>query len=238
MFGITDREIERLVAGIDYTDALGVAATEADVRAACAQARRYGFRAVVALPCHLCVLVEELKATRILAQVPVGYPGGGVTTRVKCFEALEGLQSGASDLDMVMNIGAFKAGDYTRVREDIEAVMKVAAPFRVPFKVILEVGVLTDEEKVTAAKLVKDCGADFVKTSTGFLPGKLSLHDITLIRDTVGESPRIKASGGVSSLEDAVACMRAGASVVAMRQRLVEQLEGRGWLTRDRTAHG
>jgi deoxyribose-phosphate aldolase len=189
---------------------------------------------VVALPCYLAILVEELKGTGILAQIPVGYPGGGVTTRVKCFEAAEGLQSGASDLDMVMNIGAFKSGDFARVTEDIEAVMKVAGPFRVPFKVILEVGVLTEEEKATAAMLVKDCGADFVKTSTGFLPGKLSLHDITLIRDTVGDRPRIKASGGVATLEDGVACMRAGASVVAMRHRLVEELEKLGWPTRDR----
>jgi deoxyribose-phosphate aldolase len=235
VFGIANQEIERLVAAIDYTNVLGVAATETEVRAACAQARRYGFRAVVALPHYLGVLVEELKGTGTLAQIPVGYPGGGVTTRVKCFEAEEGLRRGASDLDMVMNIGAFKSGDYAFVKEDIQAVMKVAGPFRVPFKVILEVGVLSEEEKVTAAKLVKDCGADFVKTSTGFLPGKLSLHDITLIRDTVGESPRIKASGGVATLEDGVACMRAGARVVAMRYRLIEQLEKLGWPTKDRS---
>jgi deoxyribose-phosphate aldolase len=230
--GVTREEIAGLVAAVDYTNVLSVTATEREVREACAQARQYGFRAVVALPQYLGVLVDELKGTGVLAQIPVGYPGGGVTTRVKCFEAEEGLARGASDLDMVMNIGAFKAGDYAKVRDDIEAVMRVARPFHVPFKVIIEVGVLTEDEKVTAALLVRDCGADFVKTSTGFLPGKLSLHDITLIRDTVGESPRIKASGGVAALEDGVACLRAGASVVAMRHRLIEQLEKLVWPTR------
>jgi len=237
MYGITDEEIARLLPAVDYTDVLSVTATEAEVRQACAQARQWGFRAVVALPQYVGVLADELKGSGVLAQIPVGYPGGGVTTRVKCFEAEEGLRRGASDLDMVMNIGAFKAADYRRVREDIEAVMAVSRPFGVPFKVIIEVGVLTDEEKVTAALLVKDCGADFVKTSTGFLPGKLSLHDITLIRDAVGERPLIKASGGVASLEDGVACMRAGASVVAMRRRLIEQLEKLGWPPR-RAASG
>ena len=229
MFAVTREEIARLVSSVDYTNALGITATEKDVRDSCADARRFGFRAVVALPQYLGVIVEELSGSGVLAQIPVGYPGGGVTTRVKCFEAEEGLQRGAQDLDMMMNIGALKARNYARVKEDIEEVMRVARPFKVPFKVIIEVGVLTEEEKVTAALLVKDSGADFVKTSTGFLPGKLSLHDVTLIRDAVGERPLIKASGGVASLEDGVACMRAGASVVAMRHRLVEQLEQLGW---------
>jgi deoxyribose-phosphate aldolase len=229
VFGINNNEIARLIASIDYTNVLSVTATEREVREACAQARQYRFRAVVALPQYLGVLVDELAGTGILAQIPVGYPGGGVTTHVKCVEAAEGLARGATDLDMVMNIGAFKAGEYAKVRDDIESVMRVAHPFHVPFKVIIEVGVLTEAEKVTAALLVKDSGADFVKTSTGFLPGKLSLHDITLIRDTVGEQPQIKASGGVAALEDGVACLRAGASVVAMRHRLIEQLEILGW---------
>jgi deoxyribose-phosphate aldolase len=229
MYAITRGEIEQLVAAVDYTNALRVTATESEVREACVQARRYGFRAVVAFPQYLGVLVEELKGSGVLAQIPVGFPGGGVTTRVKCYEAEEGLRRGANDLDMVMNIGAFKAREYDKVREDIDAVMSVARPFHVPFKVIIEVGVLTEEEKVAAAMLVKDSGADYVKTSTGFLPDKLSLHDITLIRDTVGERPRIKASGGVTALEDGVACLRAGASVVAMRYRLIEQLMAVNW---------
>ena len=105
----------------------------------------------------------------------------------------------------------------------------MARPFHVPFKVIIEIGVLTEAEKVTAAKLVLDSGANFIKTCTGFGPGRATLHDIGLIKETVGEGIGIKASGGVASIEDGVALMRAGATVVAMRRFLVEQLEGLDW---------
>jgi deoxyribose-phosphate aldolase len=130
---------------------------------------------------------------------------------------------------MVMNIAAFKAGDYGRVARDISEIMAVARPFHVPFKVIIEIGVLTEAEKVTAAKLVLDSGADFIKTCTGFGPGRATLHDIGLIKETVGTGIGIKASGGVASIEDGVALRRAGATVVAMRHFLVEQLEGLDW---------
>jgi deoxyribose-phosphate aldolase len=130
---------------------------------------------------------------------------------------------------MVMNVGAFKAGDYKRVSEDIAAVMAVARPFKVPFKVIIEIGVLSEEEIVTAAKLVRDSGADFVKTCTGFGPGRATNHAIELIRETVGPTMGIKASGGVASIEDGISLMRSGATVIALRRHLVEQLERVGW---------
>jgi deoxyribose-phosphate aldolase len=225
MRGVTPDEIGRLVAAIDYSDVLSIAANEEEVRAACRTAREYRFRAVVAFPQHLGILVDELKDSGVRAQIPVAFPCGGTTTRVKCFEAEEGLRRGATDLDMVMNIAAFKAGDYRRVAEDISEVLAVARPFKVPFKVIIEIGVLTEAEKVTAAKLVADSGADFVKTCTGFGPGRATIHDIGLIKETVGGRIGIKASGGVGSIEDGVAMMRAGATVVAMRRFVVEQLE-------------
>jgi deoxyribose-phosphate aldolase len=130
---------------------------------------------------------------------------------------------------MVMNLGAFKAGDYKKTAEDISAVLAVARPFNVPFKVIIEVGVLTEEEIVTASKLVKDTGADFVKTCTGFGPGRATNHIIELIRETIGPDMGIKASGGVASIEDGIGFMRAGATVVAFRGHLVKQLEQTGW---------
>lgn len=224
MHGVTEDEIKRLVSVIDYSEALTITATEDDVRAACEAAKTYGFRAVVAFPQHLGVIVDSLKGTNVLAQIPVGFPCGGATTHVKCTEAEEGLKRGATDLDMVMNISAFQAGDYQRVSEDISAVMTVAKPFGVPFKVIIEIGVLTDQQIVTAAKLVADCGADFVKTCTGFGPGRATIHAVGLIKSVVGEHVGIKASGGVASVEDGVAFMRAGATVVAMRRYLVDQL--------------
>jgi deoxyribose-phosphate aldolase len=225
MYGVTEQEIRELVSVIDYSEALTITATEEDVRAACEAAKTYGFRAVVAFPQYLGVLVDTLKGTKVRAQIPVGFPCGGVTTLVKCTEAEEGLNRGASDLDMVMNISAFQAGDYERVSKDISAVMAVARPFDVPFKVIIEIGALTDQQIVTAAKLVADCGADFVKTCTGFGPGRATVHSIGLIKASVGDRVGIKASGGVASIEDGVAFMRAGATVVAMRRYLVDQLE-------------
>ena len=225
----TDEEIRRLVAGIDYSEALTITATDQDVRTACQDAKRYGFRATVAFPQYVGILVDELAGTGVKAQVPVGFPCGGHTTRVKCLEAEEGLKRGATDLDMVMNIGAFKAGQYERTAKDIAEVVAVAKPFNVPFKVIIEIGALTEEEKVVAARLVADSGATFVKTCTGFGPGRATIHDIGLIKRAVGERVEIKASGGVPSIEDGVALMQAGASAVAMRKMLVDQLEAIGY---------
>lgn len=229
MHGVTDDEVRRLVPAVDYSEALTITASEADVREACRAAKRYGCRAVVAFPQYLPVMVEELTDSGVLAQIPVGFPCGGHTTRVKSAEAEEGLKAGATDLDMMMNLGAFKAGDYRRVSDDIAAVMAVARPFGVPFKVIIETGALTDDEKVTASKLVLNSGADFVKTCTGFGPGRATVHDIALLRETVGDRAGIKASGGVASIEDGVAFMRAGATVVAMRRMLIDQLEAMAW---------
>ncbi len=229
MYNITRDEIRHLVEAIDYSEALTISAGPEEARAACQVAREYGFRAVVAFPQYLGILVDELAETGVRAQIPVGFPCGGQTSRVKCLEAEEGLRRGASDLDMVMNISAFKTGDYRRVAQDVAEVLAVARPFGVPFKVIVEIGVLTEAEKVTAAELVLDSGADFIKTCTGFGPGRATIHDIGLIKTTVGDKIGIKASGGVASIEDGVALMRAGATVVAMRRFLIEQLESIRW---------
>jgi deoxyribose-phosphate aldolase len=229
MIGVTRAEIALLVSRVDYSEALTITASAENAKNACADARRYGFRAVVAFPQHLGVLVDSLAGSAVRAQIPVGFPCGGQTTLVKCAEAEEGLRRGASDLDMVMNIASFKDGRYGRVAEEIKAVMSVAEPFGVPFKVIIEIGALTDDEIATAAKLVRDCGADFVKTCTGFGPGRATIRAIGLIREAAGPEIGIKASGGVASLEDGVAFMRAGATVIALRHMLVDQLVALGW---------
>jgi len=229
MFGITDKEINDLVSVIDYSEVLSITATKDEVQTACEDAKLCGFRAVVAFPQYLGMLVDALEGTNVLAQIPVGFPCGGVTTLVKCTEAEQGLKRGATDLDMVMNLSAFQEGDYRSVSKDIQEVKTVASPFGVPFKVIIEVGILTDEQIVTAAKLVADSGADFVKTCTGFGPGRATIHNIDLIKQTVGDRIGIKASGGVASLEDGVAMMRAGATVVALRHVLVDQLKALNW---------
>ncbi len=226
---LTHEEIGKVVSAMDYAEPLSLTSTEADVRIACEAAKRYGFRAVVAFPQFLGVLVDCLKGSGVLAQIPVGFPCGGQTTYVKCKEAEEGLQRGATDLDMVMNLAAFQAGDYKRVTEDIQAVLAVAKLFGVPFKVIIEVGLWSDEQIRTAADLVADSGADFVKTCTGFATGRASIHIIRMIKEVVGERVGIKATGGNVSIEDCYALMQAGASIVAMRGFLLEQLKAAGW---------
>jgi deoxyribose-phosphate aldolase len=229
MWDIKPEEIRNLVASVDYSEALTLTAGPKEALAACEDAKKYGFRAVVAFPWNLGVQVDAVKGSGVLAQIVVGFPSGGATTKVKCAEAEEGLARGATDLDMVMNLGAFKAGDYKKVSGDIAAVMAVARPFKVPFKVIIETGILTEDEIVTAAKLVKDTGAGFVKTCTGFGPGRATIHVIELIRETTGPDMGIKASGGVASIEDGISFMRAGATVIAFRRHLVDQLERIGW---------
>jgi deoxyribose-phosphate aldolase len=229
MWNIKPEEIRKLVALVDYSEALTLTAGPKEALAACEDAKKYGFRAVVAFPWNLGIQVDAVKGSGVLAQICVGFPSGNSTTKVKCTEAEEGLDRGATDLDMVMNLGAFKAGDYKKVSADIAEVMAVARPFKVPFKVIIEVGILTEEEIVSAAKLVKDTGAGFVKTCTGFGPGRATNHIIELIRETIGPDMGIKASGGVASIEDGIGFMRSGATVVAFRRPLVDQLEKISW---------
>ncbi len=229
MFGVTHQEIATLVAAVDYSDALTIVAGEAEVREACRVAAKYRLRSVAAFPQWVPVVVDALQGSGVLAMIAVGFPCGGQTSRVKCVETEEALAAGANDLDMVMNIGAFKSRDYKTVSADIAAVQAVAKPFKVPFKVIIEIGALTEEEIVTAAKLVADSGADFVKTCTGFGPGRVTVHAISMLNEAVGKRIRIKASGGVPNIEDGVAMIRAGASVVAMRKVLDTQLTAIGW---------
>ncbi len=229
MMSITDPEIQSLIESVGYSEALTITATEDDVRRVCKDARSLGFRAVVAFPQYVGVLVRELEGSEVRAQIPIAFPCGGNSTATKCAEAREGLDLGATDLDMVMNLAAFRAGEYARVEDDIGAVLDVARPFGVPFKVIIEIGVLDDAQIVRAADLVARSGADFVKTCTGFGPGRVSLHAVSLIKNTVGERIGIKASGGVAGLEDGIAMMRAGAAIVALRHGLIEQLRARGW---------
>ncbi len=226
---ITREDIERLIAAVDYSEALTIDASTDDVLEACGLAKQYAFRAVVVFPCHLAMVIEQLQGTSILPELVVGFPCGANTTYVKCKEAEEGLKLGARDLDMVMNISALKSRDFKRVAQDIAEVVAVAKPYDIPTKVIVEVGVLTEEEKVTAANIVADSGVTFIKTCTGFGLGKATLHDILLFNKLVGDRLSIKASGGVASIEDGVAFMQAGASVVAMRKLVVDQLELMNW---------
>jgi deoxyribose-phosphate aldolase len=148
----------------------------------------------------------------VLVCTVIGFPLGATLPAVKAFEAEQVIALGAREVDMVQNVGALKSGDLDLVRQDMVAVVEVAHAHGALCKVILETALLTDEEKIAACNLARDVGADFVKTSTGFGPGGATVHDVALMRQTVGPTMGVKASGGIRTYADALAMIRAGAT--------------------------
>lgn len=221
-------EIESVTSRLDYSAALVPDATSAMVRKACGEALRYRFAAVPVFPSWLPLAAERLAGSTVNPQLVVGFPSGASATAIKRCEAETGLDAGAREIDMVMNVGRLLDGDYEYVRKDIEAVVKAASPRRVEVKVILEVGFLKDEEKRKAVELAVEAGAAFVKTCTGFGPGRATIHDIALLVDAAAGRIKVKASGGVLTLEDGLEFVRLGAERVAGRFCIVEQLEALG----------
>jgi len=198
-----------LAAMIDHT-LLRADATGDDVRKLCEEAKRFAFATV----CLNSSMVPKARAflegsqARICAVV--GFPLGAMAPGAKAFEAREAVRQGASEIDMVLNIGALKSRDYGLVLDDISQVVRAAQPAKV--KVILETGALSEEEKVIAVTLSKLGGAHFVKTSTGFGPGGATVEDVALMRRLVGSEMGVKASGGIRTHEDAEKMVAAGAS--------------------------
>ncbi|MEK4861097.1 deoxyribose-phosphate aldolase [Staphylococcus sp. FSL W8-0774] len=174
------------------------------------EAKEYGFKSICVNPTHVKYSAEQLKGTDVLVCTVIGFPLGASTKEVKAFETKNAIENGASEIDMVINIGALKDGRLDEVKDDIESVVKVSNGKTV--KVIIETVLLTDEEKVTACKIAKEAGADFVKTSTGFAGGGATASDVKLMKDTVGEALEVKASGGVRNLEDFNNMLEAGAT--------------------------
>ena len=185
-------------------------ATESDVQKICDEALAHHFFSVCVNPSHVEFCKNYLRGSDVKIATVVGFPLGATTTEVKAFEAAQGVAAGADEIDMVLNVGALKSGDFERVRYDIMAVVKASAPALV--KVILETCLLTDDEKRRACELSVAAGAHFVKTSTGFSKSGATVADIKLMRTTVGPKIGVKASGGVRTLSDAVALIDAGAS--------------------------
>jgi len=188
-------------------------ATRDDILKLCEEAKRYGFGCVCVNSFNVPLAVKLLEKIDAKVCSTVGFPFGAVLPEVKAFEAKGAVEGGARELDMVINLGALKSGDYKTVKRDIEAVVEVARSTSsgVIVKVIIETGYLTDEEKVAACKIAKEAGADFVKTSTGFAGGA-TVEDVRLMRKTVGKKIGVKAAGGIRTLEDALAMIGAGAN--------------------------
>ena len=195
---------------IDHT-LLKANATEAQIRRLCEEASEYHFASVCVNTCYVPLAAELLKGSGVKTCCVVGFPLGAMSTAAKAFEAADAVKNGAEEVDMVINIGAVKFGDWDYVAKDIEEVVK-AAHDKALVKVIIETCLLTDDEKVLACRTAKEAGADFVKTSTGFSIGGATVEDIRLMRETVGAEMGVKASGGIKTYEDAIAMIEAGAT--------------------------
>ncbi|HOQ16796.1 MAG TPA: deoxyribose-phosphate aldolase [Defluviitaleaceae bacterium] len=202
-----DRE---LAAKIDHT-LLRSEAKEEDIRKLCEEAKKYGFATVCVNPCYVTMAKHLLQGTEIGITTVIGFPLGATTSTMKAAETREAIENGATEVDMVINIGALKDKKYEYVLNDIKAVVH-AADKKAVVKVIIETGLLTDEEKEKACLLAKEAGADFVKTSTGFLAGGAIKDDIILMRRTVEDTMGVKASGGIKTKGDAEALIKAGAN--------------------------
>lgn len=188
-------------------------ATESDVLKGCEQAKFWGVKSLVVLPCWLELVVRELEGSEVVPSTVIAFPFGAETTEVKAATAKWAVQIGAGELDMVMAIGLFKSGNHDYVRRDIEAVVEAAKGIRSDaiVKVIIETGYLTDEEKQVAAQIVEAAGADFVKTSTGFGPKGATVEDVKLLKQSVSERVKVKAAGGIRTWQQAHALLLAGA---------------------------
>lgn len=198
---------------IDHT-LLKPDATPDQIAQLCYEARKYGFAAVCINPTHVELAAQLLRGSSVAVCTVVGFPLGATPPEVKAYEAQVALDHGATEIDMVINIGALKARDYEMVARDVRAVVRVCKAHTPPalVKVIIEAVLLTEEEKIAASLLAKESGADYVKTSTGFAAGGATVADVQLMRRTVGPRMGVKAAGGVRTRAEADAMVQAGAT--------------------------
>ncbi|NRG45412.1 deoxyribose-phosphate aldolase [Bacillus sp. CRN 9] len=195
---------------IDHT-LLKADATKEQIEKLCAEAKEYGFASVCVNPAWVKLSSDLLADTDVDVCTVIGFPLGASTPETKAFETKNAIENGATEVDMVINIGALKSGQADLVEKDIQAVIE-AAKGKALTKVIIETCLLSDDEKELSCELAVKAGADFVKTSTGFSTGGATASDIALMRKTVGPDIGVKASGGVRSAEDAQAMIEAGAT--------------------------
>ncbi len=209
--GVGNELRDKNVAGmIDHT-LLKPDVTSSDIKILCNEAKKYSFASVCINPGYVSLCSELLRGTDVKVCTVIGFPLGATTTEVKQFETEQAINNGADEVDMVINIGQLKQGNYDYVQKDVKAVVDTAKRRNVLTKVIFEISLLTDEEKVKAALICKKVGADFVKTSTGFSTGGATVGDVALMKFVVGRDIGVKAAGGIRSKEDAEAMIASGA---------------------------
>jgi len=202
---------KQLAKMIDYT-LIKPTATRNDIEKLCEEAESYGFGCVCVNSMYVSLAKQLLKGTDVKVCSTVGFPFGATLPEVKAFEAEKVVEKGAREIDMVINIGALKSGNYETVKKDIEALVNVKRSHSdLVIKVIIETGYLTPQEKIMACRLAKEAGADFVKTSTG-LVGGATVEDVKLMRETVGKDMGVKAAGGIRTFKQALAMIESGAN--------------------------
>lgn len=201
-------DLRKLCSMVDHT-LLKQTATWDQIKALCDEAMEFGTASVCIPPCYVKQAHDYVQGKLTICTV-VGFPNGNMTTNAKEFETLEALANGAEEIDMVINIGMLRAGNTDYVANEIRRI-KEACGRRI-LKVIIETCLLTEEEKKTMCRIVTDCGADFIKTSTGFSTGGATPEDIKLFAENVGPNVRIKAAGGIATLEDAENFVKLGAT--------------------------
>ena len=213
---------------IDHT-LLKPDATRADIERLCREAAEFHFATVCVNPTWVALAAARLREAGVGVCSVVGFPLGATTPDVKHYETRRAIFDGATEVDMVINVGALKSGDLHLVERDIEAVVSPCRDSGVLSKVIIEAAYLTDDEKITACTLAKAAGADFVKTSTGFGPGGATVADVALMRRVVGADMGVKAAGGVRDLEGLKAMVAAGATRVGASAgvKIVKELQGK-----------
>ena len=203
---------EELAKTIDSTN-VKATATKNEIESLCHEAVQYGFRCAVVNPVYVKFAAKLLKGSNVKVCSTVGFPFGVSLPETKALEAIKAVEDGAEELDMVINLSALKSGDYDFVKRDIAAVVDVKRLSKeIIVKVIIETAYLTRDEKIIACNLVKEAGADFVKTSTGVFGGGATVEDVRLMRQTVGKNMGVKAAGGIRTYTDAAAMIEAGAN--------------------------
>jgi deoxyribose-phosphate aldolase len=213
---------------IDHT-LLKPDATQAQIAQLCHEARQHSFAAVCVNPTHVKLCADLLKESEVAVCTVVGFPLGATPPEVKAYETQQAIDDGATEIDMVINIGALKGGEYDLVERDIAMVARTCHNNGAMCKVIIEAALLTDRDKAKACELAKNAGADYVKTSTGFGPGGATVADVALMRRIVGPSMGVKAAGGIRTLADAKGMVEAGATRIGASAgvKILQEAQGR-----------
>ena len=196
---------------IDHT-LLRPDASPKEIEQLCLEAKQCNFASVCVNPCYVSLSAKLLSGSDVKVCTVIGFPLGQMTTKIKCAEALDAIENGAHEIDMVLNIGALKDHNLSYVTDEIKQVKEICHKHQAILKVIIETCVLSEENKIDACKCVSEAQADFIKTSTGFSTGGATVNDVQLMKKHIAPEVKIKASGGIRSKEDAIKLIEAGAS--------------------------